>query len=296
MPCPIGTVPIVEPDHWSSGSANPGDSPGKSIPVGFPKPKRSIQDDEAPFAEPLRDEIVPMFDEYSTIWRTLYPHGSARVRLADDAVGDAELSAEAGTSSRGVTVPSSSAAATVTSLNVEPGLVRVRHGPVAPPVRACRREAVRVVARRGRHGEDRAGLRVHHDRRGGLRAVAAHRVGEHVLGVRLDLVVDREPDVLARRLRPHAHDVERTPLGVLDDRLAPRPPREHLVERPLEPFQPLVVHACIAEHDGRHAVPAGRSGAPRGWKPRPASSAARASRRPAGLPCARGTRSPWTCR
>ena len=28
MPCPIGTVPIVEPDHWSSGSTMPGSRPG----------------------------------------------------------------------------------------------------------------------------------------------------------------------------------------------------------------------------------------------------------------------------
>ena len=28
MPCPIGTVPIVEPDHLSSGSTRPELSPG----------------------------------------------------------------------------------------------------------------------------------------------------------------------------------------------------------------------------------------------------------------------------
>jgi hypothetical protein len=48
MPWPIGTVPIVEPDHSSSGSANPADSPGKSIPVGFPNPKRSIHEASRP--------------------------------------------------------------------------------------------------------------------------------------------------------------------------------------------------------------------------------------------------------
>jgi len=31
MPWPIGTLPIVEPDHLSSGSTCPGLSPGKSI-------------------------------------------------------------------------------------------------------------------------------------------------------------------------------------------------------------------------------------------------------------------------
>ena len=34
IPWPIGTLPIVEPVHCSSGSTKPGLSPGKSIPVG----------------------------------------------------------------------------------------------------------------------------------------------------------------------------------------------------------------------------------------------------------------------
>src|SRR5919206_2714801 len=45
MPWPIGTLPIVEPDHLSGGSTIPGLSPGKSIPVTRPKPKRVIHFD-----------------------------------------------------------------------------------------------------------------------------------------------------------------------------------------------------------------------------------------------------------
>ena len=39
-PCPIGTLPIVEPDQYDG--SRPGLSPGKSMPVGSPKPNRFI--------------------------------------------------------------------------------------------------------------------------------------------------------------------------------------------------------------------------------------------------------------
>src|SRR5262249_10651997 len=43
IPCPIGTLPIVDPYQWSSGSTCPGLSPGKARPVVLPNPKRLIQ-------------------------------------------------------------------------------------------------------------------------------------------------------------------------------------------------------------------------------------------------------------
>ena len=39
-PCPIGTVPIVDPDQYPGRM--PRLSPGKSIPVRRPNPKRAI--------------------------------------------------------------------------------------------------------------------------------------------------------------------------------------------------------------------------------------------------------------
>ena len=53
MPWPIGTLPIVEPDHLSGGSTMPGLSPGKSMPVARPKPKREIHADSRVPAEHL---------------------------------------------------------------------------------------------------------------------------------------------------------------------------------------------------------------------------------------------------
>ena len=42
-PWPIGTLPIVEPDHSSGRSTKPWLSPGNAMPVVEPKPKRRIQ-------------------------------------------------------------------------------------------------------------------------------------------------------------------------------------------------------------------------------------------------------------
>src|SRR5881394_2061832 len=83
MPCPIGTLPIVEPDHLSGGSTIPGLSPGKSMPVTRPKPKREIQEesrvldrtDVRRVREDLRDGVVD---------------GAALLRVVDDAVCNLE--------------------------------------------------------------------------------------------------------------------------------------------------------------------------------------------------------------
>ncbi len=133
-------------------------------------------------------------------------------------------------------------------LERRPGLVRVGDRAVPAPIRARRRKPVRVVAGRDRHGEHGARLGVHHDRGRRLGAIAAHGLGEDVLCVRLDLVVDREPDVLTRDLRTRADDVERAAHGILDDGLATGTAGEFLVEQSLEPLEAAVVHACEAEH------------------------------------------------
>ena len=94
MPCPIGTVPIVEPDHWSSGSANPADSPGKSMPVFAPNPKRSIHDASRPAPRRSAIVIVPMFEEYSTICLTVSRSVPRVCAFVDHAVGDLDRGSE----------------------------------------------------------------------------------------------------------------------------------------------------------------------------------------------------------
>ena len=131
IPCPIGTLPIVEPDHWSSGSTKPGLSPGKSMPVVLA---------EAEAVDPLASRsppsfsasvIAPTLDECERICATVIvsvPRGSASWMIAvgdRDAVRQRELACRASTS------PSESAAGDRDELERRPRLVRVGDGAVA---------------------------------------------------------------------------------------------------------------------------------------------------------------------
>ena len=194
--------------------------------------------------------IVPMFDEYSTIWRTLIrcvPRecASRMVRSATFSVGG-----------------SRNEEPRVHDSFLEPGcdgdelegrarLVGVGDGAIAAPVRTRGREPVRVEPRRGGHREDRARLGIHDDGSRGLRRPAPYRLGKNLLGVGLDLTVDREPHVLARGLLLRLDDVESAAERILDDRLTARLARECPLERPLQPFETLVVEAGKAEDLGR---------------------------------------------
>ena len=140
MPCPIGTVPIVDPDHSSTGRAKPADSPGKSMPVRLPKPKRSTHEASRPAPRRSAIVIVPMFDDCSTICFTV--RRSVPRMCASWITRSATWIVGASTNDvRGVTTLSWSAAVTVTSLNVEPGSY------VSVTARLRRRSA-RVVGKR----------------------------------------------------------------------------------------------------------------------------------------------------
>ena len=128
------------------------------------------------------------------------------------------------------------------------GLVDVGDGAVAPPVGGGERKAVGVVAGRDRHREHGAGVRVEDDRVAGLRPPALDRLAEDGLGVRLDAVVDREEDVVARPLRLRRDHVDHAAGRVGDRRLAARLADQLLVERALEAFEAVVVDAGEAEH------------------------------------------------
>ena len=86
-----------------------------------------------------------------------------------------------------------------------------------------------------------------------LRAPALDRPPQHVLGVRLDPVVEGEEDVVARPLGLDLDDVDRAADRVADDRLAARPADELAVEALLEPVETVVVDAREAEHLRGHA-------------------------------------------
>ena len=148
----------------------------------------------------------------------------------------------------GETTLSSSAPAIVTILNVEPGSYASVTARLRRASGEARRELVRVERRVVRHREDRAGPRIHHDRRRATGAELPHGAREDLLGVRLDLVVDRQVTLRPGRSALRGDDVDRPAERVLDDRLEAGPAGERLVERALEPVEAVVVGAREAEH------------------------------------------------
>jgi hypothetical protein len=120
MPWPIGRLPIEEPEYCSRSSTMPRSSPGMSTPVGRPKPKRRTQRSNA--APPSRCPIMiaPTLLDWPrmpAVDSVAHPRGcdSPISRSATVMVGGRLNSVS------GVTLPSSSAPATVNALNVEPG-------------------------------------------------------------------------------------------------------------------------------------------------------------------------------
>ena len=160
----------------------------------------------------------------------------------------------------GVTRPSESIPATVTSLKVDPG----SYVSVTARFRWRSSEAsgilVRVESGRARHGEDRAGARIHHDRGRGLRVPLLHGLPELELRVRLDRVVDRQVDVASVALGHRLEHVEGAAERVLDHRLLPALAGEQPVERELDAREPAVVDPRVAEQ--RRSDPSLRIDAP----------------------------------
>ena len=119
MPCPIGTLPIVEPDQYDGSS--PELSPGKSIPVGLPKPKREIHSCSR-FCPSSFVAIViaPTFDER---WRICATVIRSVGRTSASWMTRSATRIEYGSMNDvcGVTRCSESAPAIVTILNTDPG-------------------------------------------------------------------------------------------------------------------------------------------------------------------------------
>ena len=111
---------MEEPEYLSTGRTRPRSSPGRSTPVGRPKPKRRTQ--RSKLSLPMRWPIViapTLLDcaRISPVVSVTVPRGcdSPMMRSATRIVGGSVNVV------RGVTVPSSSAPATVNALKVEPG-------------------------------------------------------------------------------------------------------------------------------------------------------------------------------
>ena len=81
---------MVAPEYCSSGSTMPCSSPGRSTPVGLPKPQRWIQASNG-FVPTLRAiSTAPMFDEYLRISLVVQRLVAVVLGVVDLAVGDGE--------------------------------------------------------------------------------------------------------------------------------------------------------------------------------------------------------------
>jgi hypothetical protein len=110
------------------------------------------------------------------------------------------------------------------------------------------REPVGVEARLDGQRQHLAAVRVEDHGGRGERTPPPDSRPQHRLGVPLQRRVEGQADVTALDRRGRMDDVERAPEGIADDRLAAGVPGQRAVERQLQPGQPLVVHARIAEH------------------------------------------------
>ena len=118
-PWPIGTLPIVEPDQYDG--SRPALSPGKSMPVALAESELVDPLLQVRLAEHVRAIVtVPTFDERCRICETVIV---SVPRISASWITRSATWIEYGSVNRvfGVTRPSESAPAIVTTLKTEPG-------------------------------------------------------------------------------------------------------------------------------------------------------------------------------
>ena len=231
-----------------------------------------------------------MFEERCEDLLDLQRLQPVRLGVVDHAVCDLQ-GARDGNAVFGVMSCCERAPPIVTTLNTEPG--SKASVTAWSTVRSCAvavRVGVRVVARLLRHGEDRARVRVEDDGRRVLRVPLLDRLLEHLLGVRLDVAVEREEDVAAVAGRALLDRVHGRPSASAHDRRAARACPQ------------LPVRAGARAPRGRCCRPRSRAPAPRpspagrrasrsGQKVKPRGGASRARPRASAAPCAGRRRS-----
>ena len=228
-------------------------SPGKSIPVLRPKPKRLSQDVSRSRSEQLRERDRPDVRGLGEDLRDRHLLGGLAVRLVDHPVRDPDAGPEVEDSGRR-DESLGQRSRDGDDLQRRAGLVRVRDGAVALDVPRGLGEAIRVEPRLRRHRQHLAGVRVEHDGARRHRPPAAHRPEQDRLGVGLEARVDREADVAPLDGGLGANHVERAAERIAGDHLAAVTPAERLLERELEPGQAFVVDACEAEDVRTHGA------------------------------------------
>ena len=193
------------------------------------------------------------------------------------------------------TTESSSAIAPGHDLEGRAGLVGVRDRAVAAQLRRVPVVLVRIEARGAGHREDLAVPRVHQDEHPGGGAVGRDGRGELLLRGELQRGVQRQ-----RQAGPFPRRTARWALGlsvagtagVLEGHDLARLAADRLVVQVLQPSEPAVVGADVAEHRTRRACPSGRSAWSRPRAGSPEGAAPGSFRRSPGPACGRDGQSP----
>ena len=283
----------------STTAAEPALSPGKSMPVGLPKPN---------CVDPLLERVspssvraivtVPTFDDCCEDLRDRHRLGAAHLGVVDHAVGDLDRVRQRERRLRRDDAVSDSAPAIVTTLNTEPG----SKTSVTARLRRAGRRRRRTCSRRSPAPRpSRGSPPVFGSSTIAVALFARHCAtvcAQHLLGVRLDLVVDRQERTPCRGAPARcALDRDRAAERILDDRLLARRARR------------AAVSSCELEPGEARCCRCRRSRAP-APRPRPAgtsrrssavevearrASASRAAPPSPDRPCARRRRSACPC-
>ena len=236
------------------GRSRPAASPGKPSCGGAPKPTRRNRSHIASRGSASASFAAPTLEDFCDHLR----HAQRRrgMHVVDGVVARCvrRPGAVLHDRGRGVTLPVSSASATVKGFSVEPGSNRS----VMTRLRSCApgepRAVVRVEGRAVGQREDLAGAHVERDERARLRAVLLDRALERAVGEALDLAVDRRAPGRA----PSCAGADRLDVlddaaqAVLDHAPAAGLAAERRLVRELDALLPGVVDAGEADHVRGH--------------------------------------------
>ncbi len=109
------------------------------------------------------------------------------------------------------------------------GLVSKADGAILECPRGRLAEVVGIDLGPVRHREDRAAARVHDDRARALRTEVAADLAENLLGLVLDLGIERQPHRLAGRRGSHVLDLDRVAAAIVDRDALSVGPGKHAV-------------------------------------------------------------------
>ena len=191
-------------------------SPRTPMSVRWPSPNAVEVAPQLAAAELVGGQTVPMFEDLRDDAGHGQPEQAVVEPVADRPAPSRRSSGGTRTRVRGVTLPASSRALTVSAFSTEPGS---KTSLMAREPRSSLREAQRVAGVEGGvvgEGQDLAGLGVHDHGEAGVGAGVLDGLAQDALGVPLQVEVDRGLQVLAVDRLDDGALAERDPVAAAD--------------------------------------------------------------------------------